>query len=316
MVPMAAFLHLLDSGRFWEPLSSMKFGTGTICANRDFSGPEVAWPRPAKARPGGCNIYQIVLVGKLSQEVPGVWGSRKTMDRFVAKLRSRQAISAEDEARLRDAGWVNRRFERHEVIVRAGEPLDHIHLLLNGFACRSQEDSAGGRQILGIGIPGDIADIHGAVLGRLEQELVALSPCEVATLPHRAVRALTAQSPAIQKVFWLQAAIDHAVQSAWIQALGNKRGVARLAHVFCEMQLRLGLVGIAAQMGFPLPLSQQELADYVGMTHVHLNRCLKELREARLLTFAQGWAKVLDWDRLKQVAHFDEAYLNLRLIEV
>ena len=238
------------------------------------------------------------------------------MDRFVAKLRSRQALSAEDEALLREAAWVHQRFARHEVIVRPGEPLDHVHLLLSGFAARAQEDSAGSRQLVGIAIPGDLADIHGAVLGKLEQELVALSPCEVAMLPHKAVRALTEQSPAIQKVFWLQAAIDHSIQSAWIQALGTKRGTAKLAHIFCEMQLRLGLVGIATQMGFPMPLSQQELADYAGMTHVHLNRCLKELREARLLTFAQGWAKVLDWERLKAMARFDEAYLNLRLIEV
>jgi CRP-like cAMP-binding protein len=238
------------------------------------------------------------------------------MDRFVAKLRSRQALSEDDEKLLREAGWSHQRFARHEVIVRPGEPLDHVHLLLSGFAARAQEDSGGARQLVGIAIPGDLADIHGAVLGRLEQELVALSPCEVAMLSHRELRALTRQSSAIQRVFWLQAAIDHSVQSAWIQALGSKRGVAKLAHIFCEMQLRLGLVGIATQMGFPMPLSQQELADYVGMTHVHLNRCLKELREARLLTFAQGWAKVLDWERLKDMAHFDEAYLNLRLIEV
>ncbi|HXG81798.1 MAG TPA: Crp/Fnr family transcriptional regulator, partial [Sphingomicrobium sp.] len=151
--------------------------------------------------------------------------------------------------------------------------------------------------------------------GRLEQELVALSVCEVAMLPHSAIRDLTRRSAALQTVFWLQAAIDHSIQSAWIQALGTKRGTAKIAHVFCEMQLRLGLVGIATQMGFPLPLSQQELADYAGMTNVHLNRCLKELREAKMLSFAQGWAQVLDWDGLKQLARFDEAYLNLRLIE-
>lgn len=238
------------------------------------------------------------------------------MDRFVAKLRSRQALSAEDEELLREAGWSQCRFERHQVIVRAGEPLEHVHLLLNGFAARSQEDSSGDRQIVGIGIPGDLVDIHGAVLGRLEQELVALSACEVALLPHAKMHALTAGSAAIQKVFWLQAAIDHSIQAAWIQALGTKRGTAKIAHVFCEMQLRLGLVGIATQMGFPFPLSQQELADYSGMTHVHLNRCLRQLREAKLLTFANGWAKVLDWERLKRLARFDETYLNLRLIEV
>ena len=238
------------------------------------------------------------------------------MDRFVAKLRSRQALSQQDEALLRDAGWIKQRYERHEVIVRAREDLDHVHLLLNGFACRAQEDSAGDRQIIGVGVAGDLLDIHGVILGCLEQDIHALSPCEVARIPHSRVKQMVSQSPAIQKVFWLQMAVDHAIQSAWIQALGRKRGVAKLAHIFCEMQLRLGLVGIATQMGFPMPLSQQELADYAGMTHVHLNRCLKELREAKLLTFSQGWAKVLDWERLKDVARFDEAYLNLRLIEV
>jgi CRP-like cAMP-binding protein len=238
------------------------------------------------------------------------------MDRFVAKLRSRQALSAEDEALLREAGWSRRHFERHETIVRAGDPLSHVHLLLSGFACRAQEDTAGRRQIIGIGVPGDLLDIHAVVLGRIEQDLSALSPCEVASISHAKVKEMTSQSGAIQRIFWLQAAIEHSLQCAWIHALGAKRGTAKLAHVFCEMQLRLGLVGIATQMGFTMPLSQQELADYAGMTHVHLNRCLKELREAKLLSFAQGWAKVLDWERLKGLAQFDEAYLNLRLIEV
>ena len=238
------------------------------------------------------------------------------MDRFVAKLRGRQALCEQDEQLLLEAGWVRRRFARHEVMVRSGERLDNAHLLLSGFVARAHEDSAGNRQIIGIGVAGDLLDIHGAVLGQLEQELVALSACEVAMLPYRELRRLTQQSPAIQTVLWLQAAIDHSIQGAWIQALGTKRGPAKLAHVFCEMQLRLGLVGIATKMGFPLPLSQQELAEYAGMTHVHLNRCLKELRDSGLVSFSQGWAKVENWNGLKALARFDEAYLNLRLIEV
>ena len=238
------------------------------------------------------------------------------MDRFVAKLRSRQALSEEDEALLRQAGWEQRSYARHEVIVQAGQSLDHCHLLLSGFAARAQEDSAGSRQIVGISIAGDLLDIHGVILGRLEQEMVALNPCEIASIPHGAVFKMTRQSGAIQKIFWLQAAIEHAIQAAWIHALGSKRGTAKIAHLFCEMQLRLGVVGLATQMGFPMPMSQQELADYAGMTHVHLNRCLKELREAGLLTFASGWAKVANWDGLKRLARFDEAYLNLRLIDV
>ena len=238
------------------------------------------------------------------------------MDRFVAKLRSRQALSQADETLLRDAGWSSARFARHEAFVRPGQRLDHCHLLVSGFAARCHEDSAGNRQIVGLCIAGDLVDLHGAALGHLDHEVIALSPCDVEALPHSKVRELTAQSEAVQKVFWLQAAIEHSIQSAWIHALGTKRGTAKLAHLFCELQLRLAVVGIATQMGFPLPMSQQELADYAGMTHVHLNRCLKELREAGLLTFSSGWAKVEDYDRLARLARFDPGYLNLRLIEV
>lgn len=238
------------------------------------------------------------------------------MDRFVAKLRSRQALSAEDEQALRDAGWSQRQYARHDVIVYPHERLDHAHLLLSGFAARCLEDSGGARQLIGVGLPGDLLDIHGVILGRFEQEVVALGPCEVAAIPHARVRDLIDRSAALRNIFWLQAAIEYAGQAAWIQALGTKRGTAKLAHIFCEMQLRLGVVGLATQMGFPFPLSQQELADYAGMTHVHLNRCLKELREAGLVSFASGWVKVADYDALKRLARFDEAYLNLRLIEV
>lgn len=238
------------------------------------------------------------------------------MDRFVAKLRSRQALGEEDEKLLREAGWVQRRYARHEPIVRAGERVEDAHLLLRGFTARAQADATGNRQIVGIGVAGDLLDIHGAMLGRLDQDVVALGPSEVASIPVARFRELTRQSHAIQNVIWLQAAIEHSIHLAWIQALGSKRGTAKVAHLFCETQLRLAVVGLATQMGFPLPLSQHELADYVGMTHVHLNRCLKELREARLLRFAQGWAKVEDYDGLKALARFDESYLNLRLIEV
>ena len=178
------------------------------------------------------------------------------MDRFVAKLRSRQALSAEDEKLLRQAGWIQRRYARHEVIVRAGERLDHCHLLQRLRGARPG-DSAGNRQIVGISIAGDLLDIHGVVLGRMEQDIVALSPCEVASMPHAQVRALVLSSVGLLRTFTLQGAIDHAIQAAWIQALGSKRGTAKIAHLFCEMQLRLGLVGLATQMGFPLPLASR-----------------------------------------------------------
>jgi len=244
-------------------------------------------------------------------EAEGGLGS--LMDRFVAKLRSRQQLSSEDENALRDAGWVQRRYRRHDTIVRAGDRLADVRLLLSGFVARCQEDGTGHRQIVGICVAGDFIDTHAMVLGTLEQDAMALGPCVVASLPHATARRLIEERPGVLRAFWMQAAIDSSVQAAWIQALGSKRGTAKIAHIFCEMQLRLGLVGLATEMGFPLPLNQQELADYAGMTHVHLNRCLRELREAGLVSFSGGWARVLDFDKLKALAHFDQAYLHAPL---
>ena len=136
------------------------------------------------------------------------------MDRFVAKLRSRQALSEQDESLLRQAAWTRRRYERHDVIVRAGERLESAHLLLSGFAARSQEDSTGKRQIVGLCVAGDLIDIHGVVLGRMEQETIALSPCEVASIPHAQVRALSLGSSTLLRTFALQGASDNAIQAA------------------------------------------------------------------------------------------------------
>jgi len=246
-----------------------------------------------------------------SSQAEGGLGS--LMDRFVAKLRSRQQLHAQEETALRDAGWVQRRYKRHETIIRAGDPLGDVRLLLSGFVARCQEDGIGHRQIVAINVAGDLIDTHAMVLGNLEQDAMALSPCLVASIPHSNALRLIENSPGLMRIFWLQAAIESSLQAAWIQALGSKRGTAKIAHIFCEMQLRLGLVGLATEMGFPLPLNQQELADFAGMTHVHLNRCLRELREAGLVSFAGGWAKVLDLDKLKALAQFDEAYLHLRM---
>ena len=240
-------------------------------------------------------------------------GLGSSMDRFVAKLRSRQQLSAEDEAALREAGWIERRYRRHETIIRAGEQLSEVRLLLSGFVARCHEDGTGQRQIVGISVAGDLLDTHAMVLGELGQDAMALGPCVVAGVAHGAARRLIETRPGVMRAFWLQAAIDSSLQAAWIQALGSKRGTAKIAHLFCEMQLRLGLVGLATDMGYPLPLNQQELADFAGMTHVHLNRCLRELREAGLVSFASGWARVLDFGRLKALAHFDDAYLHLQL---
>ena len=212
--------------------------------------------------------------------------------------------------------WLQRSFERNEIMVRGGDLLDHSMLLLKGFVVRSKNTSDGARQIVETNVAGDFVDLHGFILKRLEHEISAASRCEVALAPHDELRRITDRLPRLTRVLWFQTLIDACIHREWMLVLGKKRGRARIAQFFCEMQARLGLVGLADTKGYTLPFSQVELADITGMTPVHLNRCLKELRDSGMVTFRGGRVDICDLSRLRRDAQFDPNYLHIGLHEI
>lgn len=233
------------------------------------------------------------------------------IDLFIRKLRARHHLSAQEEEALRSMRCSERRFERNQVMVRAGEDLDHSMLLASGFALRSKIAADGSRQIVETNIAGDFIDLHGFILRRLEHEISAASACVIAAVPHGELMRVTDQFPRLTRALWFQTLVDAAIHREWMLVLGKKRSRARVAQFFCEMQARLQIVGHADEDGFALPFNQQELADITGMTPVHLNRCLKELRDSGLLTYRHGRADLHDLAGLRRSAQFDPAYLHI-----
>lgn len=238
------------------------------------------------------------------------------IDLFVRKLRARHDLTSEEDSALRSMHWLQRSFERNEIMVRGGDLLDHSMLLLKGFVVRSKNTSDGARQIVETNVAGDFVDLHGFILKRLEHEISAASRCEVALAPHDELRRITDRLPRLTRVLWFQTLIDACIHREWMLVLGKKRGRARIAQFFCEMQARLGLVGLADTKGYTLPFSQVELADITGMTPVHLNRCLKELRDSGIVTFRGGRVDIYDLSRLSRDAQFDPNYLHIGLHEI
>jgi len=234
-----------------------------------------------------------------------------SLDLFIQKLHARHDLSREEESALRGMRWVDRRYERNQVMVRAGEELQFSMLLLSGVALRCKYAADGARQILETNIAGDFIDLHGFILHRLEHEISAASRCNVALAPHPELKRITEQFPRLTRVLWFQTLVDAAINREWTLVLGKKRSRARVAQLFCEMQARLKIVGLANDRGYALPFNQQELADITGMTPVHLNRCLKELRDAGLVTYRNGQVDLHNLPGLKQEAQFDPAYLHL-----
>lgn len=233
------------------------------------------------------------------------------IDLFIRKLRARHDLSRDEEAALRGMSWSLRRFERNQGMVRPGEDLEHSMLLLSGFALRCKFAADGARQIVEINLAGDFIDLHGFILKRLEHEISAGSRCEIGTVHHAELKRVTEQFPRLTRVLWFQTLVDASIHREWMLVLGKKRGRARVAQFFCELQRRLKIVGLAGSEGFPLPFSQQELADITGMTPVHLNRCLRDLRDAGLVTFRNGKVEIHDLAGLGKDAQFDPAYLHL-----
>jgi CRP-like cAMP-binding protein len=233
------------------------------------------------------------------------------IDAHIRKLRARDDISAEEEQAIRAAVSEVVDHPPDRTIIRAGDLLDVSTLLLDGLLCRYKDLSEGQRQITELHVIGDFADLHSFTLKRLDHNVMTLTRCRVALVPHDRIRAITQAFPHLARLYWFSTNLDAAIHREWAVSLGRRSAASRMAHLFCELLVRLRLVGQAEESGYDLPLTQADLAECLGLTPVHVNRTLKELREGGLVTFRGGRVAIHDLPGLEQVAEFDPAYLYL-----
>jgi CRP-like cAMP-binding protein len=233
------------------------------------------------------------------------------IERHLAKLRARHSVSPAEEEAIRGLVADTRRYEPDRVIVRAGESLDFSTLLLEGLLCRHKDLRSGERQISELHVAGDFADLHSFTLKRLDHEVSTLTECAVGIVPHERLSALFAEHRRLGLIYWFSTNLDAAIHREWTVSLGRRSTPSRMAHLFCELHVRLGLVGLARDLAFALPLTQLELAECLGVTSVHVNRVLRELRERGLVDFRGGQVTIQDLPGLEQAAEFDPSYLYL-----
>lgn len=233
------------------------------------------------------------------------------IERHLLKLRLRDTIGVEEEAALRGTIVDTIVHPAGRTIVRAGEELNYSTLLLDGLLGRYKDLKNGQRQITHVHVPGDFADLHSFTLKRLDHALLALSPCTIARASHTRIRQITETLPHLTRVMWYSTNVDAAIHREWEVSLGRRSAIQRAAHLFCELYVRLGVVGLAEADGYRLALSQAEMAECLGLTPVHVNRVLRELRERGLVEFRAGRVTFQDLPGLKRLAEFDPGYLYL-----
>ena len=238
------------------------------------------------------------------------------IDVHLKKLRRRIEISSEEELTIRNAVLETREIPADQTLIRAGEVLSSSLILLKGWLARRKDLSGGERQVIGLYVAGDFADLHGFTLNRLDHDVVALTDCTVAIVPHERLQTMTERNPRLARVYWLSTNIDAAMNRELALSLGQRPAISRMAHLFCELHLRLEAVGRASEDSYEFPLTQGELAQCLGLTLVHANRTIQELRRRGLVELGNRRLTILDRPGLEDVAEFDPSYLYLENLAV
>lgn len=194
-------------------------------------------------------------------------------------------------------------------LAREGDKPTSVHLIMDGFACRYKFTAEGNRQIMAYLLPGDFCDLHVFVLKQMDHSIATLSDCTAVDIPREKILELL-QRPKLSLALWCAALVDAAVLREWLVNIGQRRAGQRLAHVLCELLLRLRIVGLADR-SYELPLSQKDLADTIGVSNVHLNRVLQDLRRENLISWKNEVLVIKDIDRLMEFSGFNPNYLHI-----
>jgi CRP-like cAMP-binding protein len=167
------------------------------------------------------------------------------IDAHLLKLRARDQVSAEEERAIRAAVAEIREYPADRTFIRANQELTTSTLLIDGLMCRYKDLRDGQRQITELHVSGDFADLHSFTLKRLDHNLMTLTPCRVGIVPHDRLQAITEAHPHLTRLYWFMTNLDAAIQREWELSLGRRSALARIAHLFCELNVRLGVVGLA-----------------------------------------------------------------------
>lgn len=232
---------------------------------------------------------------------------------LIRKLESIGHLTDRERRGVADLTMVTRELASGREIVPDGSTPAHCCLLIEGWACRYKTLQDGQRQILSFHIPGDIPDLQSLHLKVMDHSLTSVTDCTAAFIPHEHIRTLVAEHPGLGGLLWRDTLIDAAIFREWMVNIGRRTALERAAHLFCEMYVRMTAIALAGESKFPLPLTQADLSDALGISAVHTNRTLQHMRSLGLISLRSRELHILDWDGLKALAGFDPTYLHLNV---
>lgn len=229
---------------------------------------------------------------------------------LIRKLEAFGPLPDADKALLDEVARTAKEVEARTDLALEGEAPYKIHLVMDGFACRYKALANGSHHIVAYLLPGDFCDLHAFLQKRLDHSVATLSLCRVVELSRSRFEELT-ERPAILKGLWWSTLVDEGTLREWLVNIGGRPADQRISHLLCELLTRLETVGMTVGHGFQLPLTQADLGATVGLSNVHVNRIIQQLRADELITLKGRNLVILDRRRLEALAEYDPNYLHL-----
>lgn len=232
---------------------------------------------------------------------------------FVKHLSGYGLLGETEKALLEEACKNVRELPAGTHLIREGDEPDPVFVILEGWACGYKILPDGGRQIISFMLPGDFCDIHIAILHAIDHNIMTLTKTRVASLPRAEMEMLVQARPMLTQAFWWSQLVDQSISRSWIVSMGRRKSVERVAHLMCELYIRMRNIGLASDDECSMPLTQLVLADALGLTPVHVNRVLRVLKTAKVMQLSHGSLRIIDSEKLAQIAGFDGNYLHERI---
>lgn len=232
---------------------------------------------------------------------------------MVRKLELWQPLTKTEQEAIVALPHVCRDLKASQYLVWDGDRPQNSCVLLSGFACRHKLGGNGSRQIVSIHMKGDIVDLQNSLLGVADHNVQMLTPGRIAMVQVEAMRELAAAYPAVGMAMWFETLVEASIFREWILNIGRRDARTRIAHLLCEFAVRMEAAGLGKSATYELPITQEQLADAVALTAVHVNRTLMRLEEDGLIRRTKRLITIADWAQLAKTADFQPRYLHLGL---
>jgi CRP-like cAMP-binding protein len=237
------------------------------------------------------------------------------LELLLANLELRSPLPESDREAILALPYTLKSLAPGSYAVREGEPPSGCGVLVSGFAYRQKLTGDGGRQILSIHIPGEALDFQNIFLNVADHSVQMLTRGHLAVIPRAEIQEVARHSAAIGHAILVSTQVESSIFREWILNVGRRDAKSRLAHVLCELAVRLDAHSLTDDMGYHLPMTQAELADALGLTPVHLNRVIRSLESDGLINRSKREIAFPDWERMRDIADFNDRYLHLAVQE-